>query len=100
MNMTKLGQRIDELEARREREYQAWLESLSDEQLRLALEGIRAGILRDRAMKRGEPISEPISVEAEAAAMAVLTKRPDFPPHLRREMTQQQLAEVERFVRG
>ena len=38
MNAVKLKQRIDELEAQREREYEAWL---SDEQFRRMLEGIR-----------------------------------------------------------
>jgi hypothetical protein len=85
MNLTKLERRIDELEARREREYQTFLESLSDTQLKLAIEGIRAAI-------RGEPIS--------GAAMAVLIGSPEFPPHLRRELTEAGLSEINRFVRG
>src|SRR5215510_13941641 len=72
MNVTKLEQRIDQLEARREREYQAFLESLPDAQLNLMIDGLRAVI-------RGEHVSE--------AAAAVITRAPDFPAHLRRELT-------------
>jgi hypothetical protein len=82
MNVAKLERRIGELEARREREYNAFLASLSDDQLQLALDGLRAAI-------RGEPMSE--------AVMAVLSKRP-LPP--RRELTDSERAEVDRFVRG
>jgi hypothetical protein len=82
MNVTKLERRIDDLEARREREYNAYLRSLSDDQLQLALDGLRAAI-------RGEPMSD--------AAIAVLSKRP-FPPH--RELTKSERAEVDCFVRG
>jgi len=82
MNVTKLERRIYDLEARREREYQAYLESLSDDQLQLALDGLRAAI-------RGQPMSE--------AAMAVLSKGPFT---RRRELTKPEQAEVDRFVRG
>jgi hypothetical protein len=82
MNVAKLERRIDELEARRGREYDAYLRSLSDDQLELALHGLRAAI-------RGEPMS--------GAAMAVLSKRP-FPP--RRELTESELVEIDRFIRG
>jgi hypothetical protein len=85
MNMLKLERRIDELEARREREYKGFLESLSDDQLQLALDGLRAAI-------RGEPITGP--------AMAAITGAPDFPRHLRRELTEPELAEINRFIRG
>jgi hypothetical protein len=81
-NVTKLERRIGELEAQREREYDAFLRSLSDDQLQFALDGLRAAI-------RGEPISD--------AAMAVLSRRP-IPPH--RELTPAELTEVDRFVRG
>ena len=73
MNVTKLERRIGELEARREREYNAFWESLSDDQLQLAIDGLRAAI-------RGEPMS--------AAALAVITRAPEFPRHLRRELTE------------
>jgi hypothetical protein len=82
MNVTKLERRIDNLEVRRGREYDAYLRSLSEDQLQLALDGLRAAI-------RGEPMSD--------AAIAVLSKRP-FPP--RRELTESERAEVDRFVRG
>ena len=85
MNAVKLKQRIDELEAQREREYTAWLHSLSDNQLQLILDGIRA-------MKRGEPVN--------VAAAALMTRSPDFPAHRRREITPEQQAEIDGFVRG
>jgi hypothetical protein len=85
MNVTKLGRRIGELEAQREREYDAFLRSLSDDQLQLAIDGFRA-------MKRGEP--------ANVAAAAIITRAPDFPAHLRRELTPEEEAEIDRFVRG
>jgi hypothetical protein len=52
--------------------YEAYLRSLSDDQLQLMLDGLRSAIL-------GEPIN--------VAAMAVITRAPDFPAHLRRELT-------------
>jgi len=74
--------RISELEAQREREYDAFLRCLSHEQLQFMIDGLRAAM-------RGEPISE--------AAMAVLLRRP-APPY--RELTQSEQAQVDRFVRG
>ena len=82
MNAVKLEQRISELESQREREYNSYLRWLTDEQLQLMIDGLRASM-------RGEPIGE--------AAMAIILKRP-FPPH--RELTQAELTEVDRFVRG
>ena len=67
---------------KREREYDAFLRWLSDEQLQLMIDGLRASM-------RGEPISE--------AAMTLLSNRP-IPPH--RELTPAELTEVDQFVRG
>jgi hypothetical protein len=85
MNVTKLERRIGELEARREREYSAFLESLSDDELQHMLDGLGAPV-------RGDPIS--------VAAMAVITRAPEFPAHLRRELTPAEEADTDRFVRG
>jgi len=85
MNLTKLERRIDELEARREREHQAFLQSLSDEQLNLMIDGLKAVI-------RGEQVS--------VAAAAIITRSPEFPAHLRRQLTPAEEAEIDQFVRG
>src|SRR5262249_20375855 len=85
MNALKLQQRIGELEAQREREYEAWLRSLSDDQLKLIIDGLRAII-------RGEP--------ANAAAAALIARSPDFPAHRRRELTPEEQAQIGAFVRG
>ena len=85
MNVAKLERRIGELEAQREREYQAFLQSLSDEQLNLMIDGLKAVI-------RAEQVS--------VAAAAVITRSPEFPAHLRRELTPAEAAEIDRFIRG
>ena len=85
MNAVKLKQRIDELEAQREREYEAWLRSLSDDQLKLIIDGLRAII-------RGEP--------ANVAAAALIARSPDFPAQRRRELTPEEQAQIDAFVRG
>ena len=84
-NLQQIVKRLSDIEAQREREYQAWLQSLSDEQLQLMLDGLRSVI-------RGEPVN--------VGAAALITRSPDFPAHRRREITPEEQAEIDRFVRG